>query len=174
MLMQNREHVELFALFKVTVQHLRLKMMEPTASNREQEKDQGAVSIKKKSHLTGIGIPMSHDRLIFNMGIPISGKDHLHNEMGPSWLIRYRDLVSITVEYIFSKILKKTPHSLPMRSGLFGSLILICPHDAPCEIQEFLQTTWGDLFSKEWVAWRCCCTTEYKFADAIVCHSENI
>ena len=46
----------------------------------------GAVSIKRC--LTGLGIPMlkirrSGDRLIFNMGIPIPGKDSLYTETGP-------------------------------------------------------------------------------------------
>ena len=41
-----------------------------------------------KDHLTSIGIHMlkirrSHDRLIFNMGIPIHGKDGLYIETGP-------------------------------------------------------------------------------------------
>ena len=48
----------------------------------------GAVSIKRCC-LTGIGISMlkirrSHDSLIFNLGIPISGKDGLYIETGPS------------------------------------------------------------------------------------------
>ena len=46
----------------------------------------GAISIKRC--LTSIGIPMlkirrSRDRLIFNMRIPIPGKDGLYIEMGP-------------------------------------------------------------------------------------------
>ena len=46
----------------------------------------GAVSIQR-CRLTSIGIPMlkirrSHDRLIFNMGIPILGKDGLYIETG--------------------------------------------------------------------------------------------
>ena len=48
-------------------------------------KDQGSVS---RCRLTSIGIPMlkirqSHDRLIFNMGIPIPGKDGLYIDTGP-------------------------------------------------------------------------------------------
>ena len=50
--------------------------------------NQGSVSIYRCC-LISIGIPMlkirlSHDRLIFNMGIPIPGKDGLYIEMRPS------------------------------------------------------------------------------------------
>ena len=51
----------------------------------------GAVSMQR-CRLTSIGIPMlkirrSRDRLIFNMGIPISGKDGLYIETGPRWQV---------------------------------------------------------------------------------------
>ena len=51
---------------------------------------QGAVSIRK-TVLPGVGIPMlkirrPNGRLIFNMGIPIPGKDGLYIEMGPRYL----------------------------------------------------------------------------------------
>ena len=50
----------------------------------------GAVSILR-CRLSSIGIPMLkirrfRDRLIFNMGIPIPGKDGIYNETGPSFL----------------------------------------------------------------------------------------
>ena len=50
--------------------------------------DQGAVSIRK-TVLPGMAIPMlkirrPNGRLIFNMGIPIPGKDGLYIETGPS------------------------------------------------------------------------------------------
>ena len=49
--------------------------------------NQGAISIKKRCHLTSIGIPMlkirqPHGCLIFNMGIPITGKKGLYMGMG--------------------------------------------------------------------------------------------
>ena len=49
--------------------------------------NQGVIQISS-CRLTSIGIPMlkirrSHDRLIFNMGIPIPGKDGLYIETGP-------------------------------------------------------------------------------------------
>ena len=51
--------------------------------------ESGAVSIER-CRLTNIGIPVfkirrSRDRLIFNMGIPIPGKDSLHIDTGPWW-----------------------------------------------------------------------------------------
>ena len=51
-------------------------------------KHQGAVSIRK-TVLPGMTIPMlkirrPNGRLIFNMGIPIPGKDGLYIETGPS------------------------------------------------------------------------------------------
>ena len=64
-------------------------------------------------HLASIGIPMlkirrSHDRLIFNMGIPIPGKDGRHIEMGPS------NLESTSMSwphYVFSKCVSSLlPH----------------------------------------------------------------
>ena len=50
----------------------------------------GAVSIRK-TVLPGMAIPMlkirrPNGRLIFNMGIPIPGKDGLYIETGPGWL----------------------------------------------------------------------------------------
>ena len=55
--------------------------------------------------LASIGIPMlkirqSHDRLIFNMGIPIPGKDGLYIENGPL-VIPFRNAIRIGhVQYI--------------------------------------------------------------------------
>ena len=60
----------------------------------------GAVSIWR-CHLTGIGISMlkirrSWDRLIFNMGIPIPGKDGLYIESG-SWRRKWRFMLLNTL-----------------------------------------------------------------------------
>ena len=54
---------------------------------------QGAVSIRK-TVLPGMAIPMlkirrPNGRLIFNMGIPIPGKDGLYIETGPRCLLPY-------------------------------------------------------------------------------------
>ena len=54
---------------------------------------QGAVSIRK-TVVPGMTIPMlkirrPNGRLIFNMGIPIPGKDGLFIETGPCWLYNY-------------------------------------------------------------------------------------
>ena len=54
---------------------------------------QGAVSIRK-TVLPGMAIPMLKIRrpngcLIFNMGIPIPGKDGLYIETGTCWLYNY-------------------------------------------------------------------------------------
>ena len=54
-------------------------------------KSQGAVSIRK-TVLPGMAIPMlkirrPNGRLIFNMGIPIPGKDGLYIETGPWWFL---------------------------------------------------------------------------------------
>ena len=61
----------------------------------------GAVSIRK-TVLPGMAIPMlkirrPNGRLIFNMGIPIPGKDGLYIETGPwkSWgfMVKYQDII---------------------------------------------------------------------------------
>ena len=57
------------------------------------DRDQGVVSIRK-TVLPGMAIPMlkirrPNGRLIFNMGIPIPGKDGLYIETGP-WGLSYQ------------------------------------------------------------------------------------
>ena len=51
----------------------------------------GPVSIQRPS-FPGMGIPMSRDRLIVNIGIPILARRHLYTEtapMMPEWIITY-------------------------------------------------------------------------------------
>ena len=72
-------------IHKISVEDEFMKESERSLYNSCIIKGQGGVSI---CGLTSIGIPMlkirrSCDRLIFNMGIPIPGKDGLHIKMGP-------------------------------------------------------------------------------------------
>ena len=79
--------------------------------------------------LASIGIPKlkirrSHDRLIFNMGIPIPGKDGLYIKMGPWILSSY--LIKLEDVWLAGITISQTPFNCPNEWQLYSPADNVC------------------------------------------------